>query len=292
MSIGGTPQHTARKVPVWRTVMESYRFVFANLDRFFALGWLPLLITFAVYMAIDVLIDVGGEDNTSVVEWVAYIGLEAASMAMYAVFAVRWHRFFLHDDRESVFSEILAERNWRFLGYTLLLAFAPFVPMFVIVLISSGTFLSGGESEAGGTIEFVLTNLAALFGIAGFVLLLVMFRFSLVLPSTAVDRPLGLGEAWHKMLGNTLRFIGAFVLVSIPFVILVWIVPEFFDLSQFTGTTNGAPEPTIGVLVATNVVLALVGFFSTAADITVLSNFYRHIVGGETGKGGGAAAGP
>ncbi len=285
MTTDGTLPDAARKVPVWRTAVESYRFVFASLDRFFALGWLPFLITFAAYMAADVLLDMGGEEDPSVVEWVASIGLEAPSMAMYAVFAVRWHRFFLHDDRESVFSEILAARNWRFLGYMLLLTIAPFVPMFAIILIISGTFPSGG------TIRFVLAILIVLFVIAGFVLLSVMLRFSLVLPSTALDRPLGLGEAWHRMRGNTLRFIGAFLLVSIPSVILVWIVPEFFDLSQVTGTTNGAPEPAIGVLVATNVVMAIVDLFSTAAAITVLSKFYRQIIGIESGEGS-AAAGP
>ncbi len=184
MTTDGTLPDAARKVPVWRTAVESYRFVFANLDRFFALGWLPFLITFAAYMAADVLLDMGGEEDPSVVEWVASIGLEAPSMAMYAVFAVRWHRFFLHDDRESVFSEILAARNWRFLGYVLLLTIAPFVPMFAIILIISGTFLSGG------TIQFVLAILLVLFAVAGFVLLSVLLRFSLVLPSTAVDRPL------------------------------------------------------------------------------------------------------
>jgi hypothetical protein len=266
MSIGGQPPVTAGKVPVWQTAVESYRFVFANLDRFLALGWLPLLITFAAYMGSDVLDDVGGGEDASVADWVTHIALEAASLAVYAVFAVRWHRFFLHDDRESVFSEIFSARDWRFLGYTLLLFYSPFVPMLALLLISE--FVSG------------------LFGIAGFVLLFVMTRFCLVLPSTAVDRPLGLGEAWHKMLGHTWRFIRAFLLVLIPSVILAWIVPDIFDLYQSTGTTNGAPEPTIGVLVATNVVLAIVGFFATAAGITVLSKFYRHIVGGERGEGG------
>ena len=266
MSTGGQPLGAAGKVPALDTAIDSYRFVFANLDRFFALGWLPLLITFAAYMGSDVLDDVGGGENASVADWVAYAALEAVSLAVYAVFAVRWHRFFLHDDRESVFSEIFSARDWRFIGYTLLLFYSPLVPMLAPLLISG--FVS------------------VLISIAGFVLLFVMTRFSLVLPGTAVDRPLGLGEAWHKMLGHTWRFIRAFLLVLIPSVIpsviLAWIV------YQSTGTTNDAPEPTIGVLVATNVVLAIVGFFATAAGITVLSKFYRHIVGMDA-PGGGAA---
>ena len=268
MSTGGQPPDTAGKVPVLDTVVESYRFVFINLDRFLALGWLPLLITFAVYMASDILADVGSGKNGFVADWASDIVLEAGSLAMYAVFAVRWHRFFLLGEHESVFIGIFSPRDWRFLGYAALLTWTPFVPMWVYLLISE--FVSG------------------LFSIAASILLFVMFRFSLVLPGTAVDRPLGLGEAWRNLRGNTWRFIGASFLVVIPYVIPVWIVLKIFDLSQFTGTTNGTPEPTIGVLVATNAVWAIVGFFATAAGITVLSKFYRHIVGGGTGEGGAA----
>ena len=46
----------------------------------------------------------------------ATVLISAVYYAMYVVFAVRWHRFYLLDERRSVFSEILAARNWRFLG--------------------------------------------------------------------------------------------------------------------------------------------------------------------------------
>ncbi len=260
------------KVPVWRTAIDSYRFVFANLDRFFALGWLPLLITFAAYMAIDSLARVGGGEKDLVGDWLTDIALEAVSLAVYAVFAVRWHRFFLLGEHESVFIGIFSPRDWRFLGYLVLLTFAPFVPVWVFLLIS----------------EFV----SILPSIAASILLFVMFRFYLVLPGTAVDRPLGLGEAWRKMLGHTWRFIGAFFLVAILSGIPFWIVSAIFGQSLSGGTTSGAPESTIGVLVATNAVWAIVGFFATAAGITVLSKFYRHIVGMDAPEGGeGGAAG-
>ena len=268
MSTGGQPPVTARKVPVLDTLVESYRFVFANPGRFLALGWLPLLIAFAVNMVSDVRGEVGGGEDASFADWVAYVALSAAYWAMYAVFAVRWHRFYLLDERESVFSEFLAARNWRFLGYTLLLTFAPMVPMWVIVLISG--FVS------------ILPSIAAS------ILLFVMFRFSLVLPGTAVDRPLGLGEAWHKMLGHTWRFIGAFFLVAIPAMFLIWIVLAILGQSLSGGITSGEPESMADVSVVTNAAIAIIGFLWTAAGITVLSKFYRHIVGREAPEGGAA----
>ena len=290
MTTQDAPPAGRGKVPVWRTAIGSYGFVFGNLDRFLALGWLLLVITFAVNMASGVLADVGAGESRTLADWVTYIVLSAAGWAMYIVFAVRWHRFFLLDERESVFSDVLGARNWRFIGYTLLLTFAPIVSMLVFLLIGFGITVAGAESAAAVPTGAALEVVGFLFPLAAFILVIVlfivMFRFYLVLPATAVDRPLALGEAWGKMRGNTWRFIGALLLVSIPFVILIRIVSAIFGLSQFTGTTSGAPEPTIGVLVATNAVGALFGFLWTAAGITVLSKFYHHIVGGESGEGG------
>lgn len=245
------------------------------------------MITFAVNMASGFLIEVGGGESRSLADWVTYIALSAASWAMYLVFAVRWHRFFLLGERESVFTDVLGTRNWRFLGYTVLLTFAPIVPMFVIGFVSFGVFVSVVETQGAGAVELALILLFGLSGIAMFILLFVMFRFYLVLPGTAVDRPLTLGEAWRNMRGNSWRFIGAFFFVSIPLIIAALILATFGGISEFASATGGASEPTIGVLVVTNALMAIIGFFVMAVGVTVLSKFYHHIVGMDA-PGGGA----
>ena len=77
-------------------------------------------------------------------------------------------------------------------------------------------------------------------------------------------------------------------------VILILIRLAIFGPSLFGDMTGGAPPLTIGVVVATKAVGALIGFFVAAAAVTVLSKFYRHIVGMDAPEGGesGAAAGP
>ena len=290
MTTGGQPPVTAQKLPVWRTVLGSYGFVFANLDRFLALGWLPLVIAFAASMTLAVLVDVGGGTNAPVADWVTYVALEAASWAMYAVFAVRWHRFFLLDERESVISDVLGARNWRFLGYTVLLSFAPVLPIIFLGLIGFGDFPLEAEPQAMEAINWTPIILFGLYMLAFPIIIFVLFRFFLVLPATAVDRPLTLGEAWRNMRGNTWRFIGATLLIGIPLIIAVSIQAMFAAFSQVASATGGAAEPTIGDLVATNAVMAIIGFLLVAAGITVLSKFYRHIVGMEA-PGGGAAVG-
>ncbi len=151
MTTAGTPQLTARKVPVWRTAVASYRFVFANLGRFLALGWLLMVVAAAPQIIATLAMGEpsgwGAETlQDSPAHVLATVLITVVYYAMYPVFAVRWHRFFLLDERKSVFSEILAARNWRFLGYILLLVlapFLPFLPMLIVLSIGLGAGLSG-----------------------------------------------------------------------------------------------------------------------------------------------------
>ena len=283
-----SPSAGRGKVPVWRTAIGSYGFVFANLDRFFALGWLLLLITFALSMASGFLFKIGVEESASVADWANYFTLTAISWAMHAVFAVRWHRFFLLDERESVFTDVLGARNWRFLGFMVLLSFVPMVPLMILALVGFGVSPLETGPQAIETINWMPIILFGLYMLALPIIIFVLLRFYLVLPAIAVDRPLTLGEAWRNMRGNTWRFIGAMVLVGIPFMIAVLFVATFLGFSEFASANGGASEPTIGVLMATNAVTAIIGFFLIAAAVTALSKFYRHIVGMEA-PGGGAA---
>ncbi len=108
-------------------------------------------------------------------------------------------------------------------------------------------------------------------------------RFFLVLPATAVDRPLGLGDAWHIMRGNSWRFIGATWLSAI----LVLVVSQVLLPYGFEPRAGAEPQTAIDAIV----IYALVDFLAIAVGITVLSKFYRHIVGMDAPEGveGGAA---
>ena len=276
MSIGGQPPVTAGKVPFLDTPVESFYFVFSNLGRFFALGWLPLVIGVTLSMTDSFLTEMGGGESRSLADWVIYIVLLAASLAMYAVFAVRWHRFFLLDERESVFGEILAARNWRFLGYTLLLTYAPFVPVLIVFFMGSETFWSWAVPGTGRMASMEIWTLAGLFLLA-ITLFSILLRFCLVLPATAVDQPLGLGDAWDIMRGNSWRFIGATYLG--PGMVMI--------IERFMLHRSGQPVGGYGSQFAIDTIVfsALADLLATAVGITVLSKFYRHIVGMEAPEG-------
>ncbi len=286
MSIGGQPPGPAPKVPVWRTAIESYRFVFSNLGRLLALSW-PLMVIGAAALIVGGRSGWGAETlQHSPAYVVANILFAVVFFAMYIVFVVRWHRFFLLDDRESVFSEILAARNWRFLSYFLLLNLAPFLPMLIVVNIGFVASIFGADLPPEGMVTGLWVALFIFAWLPAFVLYFVFFRFSLVLPAVAVDRPIGLGESWHRLRGNTRRYKNALTLVAIPTIIVGFILMVPFLVASMP---SGGPRPSMTVLVVWMLVIIIFVIFATASWMTVLSKFYRHIVGMEAPEGGAAA---
>ena len=271
--------------------MASYRFVFANLGRFLALGWLLMVVAavpqIIVTLAMGEPSGWGAETlQDSPAHVLATVLITVFYYAMYPVFAVRWHRFFLLDERKSVFSEILAARNWRFLGYILLLVLAPFLPMLIVLSIGLGAGLSG----LGLPPEWILAGLSATYslfaGLASFVLIFVFLRFSLVLPAAAVDRPIDLGESWRRLGGNTWRYIGAIILIVIPAIIVGLILMALFVPFRIASLPGGGQGPSVTFIVVWNLAIIIFTFFATAVGITVLSKFYRHIVGMDAPEGG------
>ncbi len=257
-----TPPSAGRGIiPVGRTAIESYRFVFINLDRFVALAWAPMAVIVATNAVILAVVGPGMEAmEFNLARFVEITLISLPSSAMYVLFAVRWHRFYLLEERHGVFTEVFAVRNWRFLGYVLLLSLAPDVPKWIF-------------GPSGWPVVIVLY--------------FVFLRFSLVLPSAAVDRPLGLGEAWRKMRGYIVPYVAISILIAIP----AGIVSGIVAVVVFSGISVGGPEVVFERVMVHSGVTAIFTFFFTAAGITVLSKFYRHIVGGESGDGG-AVAGP
>ncbi len=266
MTAGDQPPPPAGRgiIPVGQTAIESYRFVFGNLDRFVALGWAPVLVNVATQAAILTVMVAGTEAmEFSLARFAESTLLSLPSYAMYVLFAVRWHRLYLLKERSSLFAEAFAARNWLFLGYVLLLDLAPDVPQLFL-------------GPAGGPVVVVLY--------------LVFLRFSLVLPSLAVDRPLGLGEAWRQIRGYFFPYVAVLLLIMIPVIVVAMFIAMLLP-SLFQVMPVGEPQVALDRVVVLSAVTAINAFFATAAGITVLSKFYRQIVGGETGEGG-PVAGP
>ena len=112
MNDSGTTLIVPRKIPFWRTIYKSLRFVFINLPRVIKFGWLPF-INIAVATYVQTAEKVGAVSLGAVTT----ISVWVLSCPAYAVFALRWYRFVILGDQRSGAAEWLAWRNFVLLGY-------------------------------------------------------------------------------------------------------------------------------------------------------------------------------
>ena len=68
---------------------------------------------------------------------------------------------------------------------------------------------------------------------------------------------------------------------------MVLFIFQILGLPPYGGSmVDGALPLTLGLRVVKDAITSIIGFFVTAVGVTVLSKFYRHIIGGETGDEG------
>ena len=299
MTTAGTPPDTARKVPVWRTIGESYGFVFSNLDRFAVLACVPILIVFGTELA-NHLID------SLPASWIFTL----VSLGAWIVFVVRWHRLVLLGDRGGAFRAILVLRNLRVFAYVLvsvlILMFASriflrtasylldFLPHLATTVDLPGTV---PELTVRSVVLSEVGLMAILFLTSMIIYWLLALRFTLVFPGAAIDRPMRLVDAWRELKGNSWRYIGIIIIgILMPYDIVDLIVSLYWSgLTTTTFTVSGTVLPYVtrtpinlenGVIAFS---MTVFGALLAAVWTTVLSKVYRHIIDGEIGEGGTGA---
>lgn len=253
--------------PVWDMAWGSYRFIFANFDRFLALAWFPIAISFISFIP-DFL-------PHPAILWVLHV----LTMGAYAIFAVRWHRFVLLDDHSGVLSELPSLRNLRFFLYTLAFMWMPAVPSIIIQYLYSFNSVADGEAFSL-PLSFPL--------IIGYVIFLVLFRLALLLPTAAIDKPISVQDAWRKMGGNTWNLIGAFVVIIIPLVISALMLSRFMGFYLTLPLSGGMFNLWLGEFGETEsfalqagslLIQESINLVGLAIGITVLSATHWHLLG-------------
>lgn len=267
MSDSGTSSAEPRKIPFWRTIFQSFRFVFTNLHRVLAIGWLPFIII-AVAFYVVIAEKVGYATITAAIT----IPTEILSWLAYAVFGVCWHRFVILGEQRSATAGLLAWRNIIFFGYFAVLVG---VPAFAMNRIGQYGFNPALQNP-----PTMWELVASVLAVVGWTVYFILYRFYLLFPATAIDRPLKFGEAWRRMRGNTWRLIGATFLVALIF--MLPLTPLNVELGELM--TEAASAKARGIafeaeLPAYVIVLPVVYFLMTGMLVTVLSNTYLHVMG-------------
>jgi hypothetical protein len=248
------------RVPVVEVAGEASRAVFLRLGLGLELGWRPLLLLLAAAIL----------PRLAALRWLPDAGnllpdaIETlATTLCLTAFAVNWAQVATSGADPGPPAGSFAAMWGRVIVATLPLTLAA----------AAYLALPDGPDLATTPID-ALTPDARLFLFAkagfGVVVWLVMARSALLLPAIARGRPLGWGEAWRMMHGNSWRLVGAAALACVPIILAAQ-----FLLSLAEG---GVDHPTRGSILFEGLVNTLLGFVLTALALSAAAGFYRRIV--------------
>ena len=221
---------TRAKLPVWRSVAESYVVTIRKLPFLLRVGWLWLVVAFAASFAFRFVLAWFGfdDESTPLRSLVPQIGTSIIQAFCTAAIAVPWHR------------EILANAASAFNGRSkarTILAYALAAFGLETVFITSYTTITAAVAwgniltlPAGPTIVMVYSFLAMPLMIA---VIYLWCRFSLILPSVALDEPeRSLRKTWAATTGNGWRILFGGILAIVPILLLLLLPLPFVDWSS------------------------------------------------------------
>ena len=177
-----------------------------------------------------------------------------------AIIAVEWHRFILLGEYPKSYIPVwhgtrVLKYIWTSILISLVIGLASVAIAIPFALIAMG-------AGAAGLSEMVLSTFSVIFIVALVILLLSMvFRISLSLPSVALDRKISFNEAWGKTRGMWWMF-AKLALITFLFSALVSIPAELF---RWNGTLY-------------LVISYIANWFSTIVGISVLTTLYGVVI--------------
>ncbi len=180
----------------------------------------------------------------------------------FIVVAIAWHRYILLEEMPT--GVVPYRKDYRvggYLGNTLLIVLLSMLASMAIGVVVGMLVipLAGG---AGSGALFTITTIVGL--IIGVIISVIYLRLSLVLPAVALDKRLGLGEAWSISRGFSMDIA----------VLAVWTVALQFGFNLLIGTLARMAVPDIGIIL----ISLAYQWFHLILTISILSTLYGHIV--------------
>jgi hypothetical protein len=255
-------------VPIAEVAVEAYRNVFGRLGLLFDLAWLPLLILLAATMLPGYLhLYLGWAELPS---WAASDTFRLRSediiqaltgLLCLNAFAVRWHQAVLFSGERPPPAPIFFAAWARFVAYTLLLYLAS-ATLLTFLVVADG-------ASAPVYVAPVAGLLAALLWVG-------IVRCSLLFPAAAFGKPLGLGEAWRSMRGNSWRLLGCGIMACTPVMVVVLLVLSVILYALRLDQT--AARVPLGFFILRGLIGTFTDIIVVALGASVLSVFYRRIM--------------
>ncbi|RYG91344.1 hypothetical protein EU803_09635 [Loktanella sp. IMCC34160] len=195
----------------------------------------------------------------------AYLGLLLLLVVYLFVFgwiAVTWHRYVLLEEYPASVPAIGGRPIWPYIGKSILIGLIVVViaiPLFFIVGLLGAGVMMGGGGMGGAMVVGTIIGLGI-----GAVLTWLWFRFAIVLPGTAIGKPMKAGEGWNatKALSGTI-FQASLIIVGINIV-----------ASLVVGVVS-AGVPILGAILNLGVT-----WVTLMVGASLLTTLYGHIVEG------------
>lgn len=235
------------RLDVVSTITEAYGGAWRNLGEMVRLIWFPVAL-YLVFSIARVFVDVETQFFLALV-------LEIASLFLWPVIAVTWHRFILLGDEPSGPVHFhFGRREAIFL----------LVSIFLILLFIPGAALSLAAAELQETPSGALLALFGLFLVA--IAIYFFVRLTLLLPAVAIGDPLDPRLVLERTRGNFWRLLAVIFAVGAPILLL----------SSLAGSlmAGGAAMQLVAVALA-----AFVYVFFAVVNVAVLSIAYRELIG-------------
>lgn len=199
------------KLPVWRTIIAAYVFLFRNWREALRIGWLPVAAATMLGLLREYLPSGEGWPRVAVV--VYGFAIWAAYAHIVAMTVVPWHRYILLNQRirGGILAVALTVREGRYAVLSVA------IMAIVTGMGWAGWFLAYSHGWfSGAEIVFVFVRLVTdlPFFAATFYLSAVL---ALALPAAAVDRDSSLSRALKLGYRNGWRFVSVVLAVSVPY---------------------------------------------------------------------------
>jgi len=221
------------KIPVARTVADTYRFTFGGLGRVIALIWLPIVImtiggyfvmqSYSAGMAGSIESGDAAQQGPLLVRLLAF---QLVDVVLLAVMAVAIAREILAPLKRPPFLRFgLGPAEFRVVGG--MIGLYLLMVLFLVILIFSGLILGfvGNAVGGGGTKQtvFAVAGVVFLIGFLAMIYFFVRLGFVMV-PAAALEGGFGIERSWQLTKGNFWRIFLITLATAIPIVIVALVV--------------------------------------------------------------------
>ncbi|MBD8892055.1 hypothetical protein [Roseibium litorale] len=239
-----------------RILSDAFHQTFNNLDVVFKMcgAWFALQFTLSVI----ILAFPSSPGETSAPAFFAWLAAIITMVLSWSSIAVAWHRFVLTGEKPNTIHLRFGSLEFWFLLRALLIGLIGLLMFLPVAAIG----LTLSTASSGILMPLLATGIAYLF------LSQFLMRFNLALPATAIDQPLGIGEAFTLGEGVGLQMVFASIVLILPFTLATEFIEYLLNLAA-------ASLPLILIQIKFALLEILLQIIVTVLGIAVITAGYR-----------------